>query len=188
MESDPFWLRTDPLTEGVKGLSMTRRMLEEGQTDAYLLKWAVLAIVNAIEGFVVASHRGVEVLAWDGTTREQLRAWEQGQRDSPPALSDVRMPPFRQMLEKVRKLGWDPDEGTGYWVSELADLRDAFVHFKRIDWSVAAAGMREAIRAGAATVRFLLDRSTSNMWPDDELLEAAFADLQEVERLCAASA
>lgn len=187
MESDPFWLRTDPLTEGVEGLSMTRRMLEESQTDAYLLKWAVLAIVSAIEGFAVASHRSVEVLGWDRTTREQLQAWDMGKRVSPPALSDVRMPSFRQMLEKVRELGWDPDEDTWYWVSELAGLRDAFVHFKRIGWSVEAARMQEAIRAGAATVRFLLDHSTSHTWPDDELREAVFADLQEVERLCSAS-
>ena len=187
MESDAVWLRSDPLTEGVKGLTMTRRMLEEGQTDAYHLKWAVFAVVNATEGFVVASHRSVEVLTWDSTTREQLRAWDRGERDSPPALSDVRMPPFRQMLEKVRELGWDADEDTEHWASELAGLRDAFMHFKNIGWSVAADGMRQAIWGGAAAVRFLLDRSTSNMWPDDEMMEAAFTELREVQRLCSGS-
>lgn len=42
MESDADWLRTDELTEGLKGLRQARKMLAEGLVDAYESKWAAV--------------------------------------------------------------------------------------------------------------------------------------------------
>lgn len=183
MESDARWLRTDPLTEGHKGLRTARRTLAEGLVDAYELKWAALAVVTSLQGFVVATHSGIEVLGWDVKALKRFQAWERGEVDAEMSRSDVWLPPFHVICEKVRERGWEPDDETWDLLLRLNEIRDTFIYFGSMGLSAEAAWLRSACRAGLAAVRFLVDNATPNVWPDEATERQVKYELSVAERL-----
>lgn len=185
MESDADWLRTDTLTEGLKGLQLARRMLAEGFVDAYELKWAALAVVTALQGFIVAAHRGVEVLAWDPKAMKQFQAWRAREADSGVPPRGVRLPPFRPLCEKVKERGWQPDDDTWGNLMRLNEIRDAFMHYPGGGLSAEARWIREACAAGLAAIRFLVDDAASIVWPDEQTEQVVRHELGVAERLVA---
>lgn len=183
MDSDTDWLRTDELTEGVKGLRQARELLAAGLVDAYELKWAALAVVTSLQGFIVAVHSSMEVLSWDSKAMKQFEAWQAGEAESVVPTGDVRLPSFRPLCEKVKQRGWQPDDDTWDHLMRLNEIRDTFMHYTSGGLSAEARWIREACAAGLAAIRFLVEDATSNVWPDDETEQMVCRELDVAERL-----
>lgn len=151
--------------------------------DAYELKWAALAVVTSLQGFIVAVHRSMEVLSWDPKAMKQFERWQAGEENSVVPTSDVRLPSFRPLCEKVKDRGWQPDDATWGQLMRLNEIRDTFMHYTSGGLSAEARWVREACAAGLAAIRFLVDDATSNVWPDDETEQTVRRELDVAEQL-----
>lgn len=52
------WLRTDETLEAVSSLEMVANTLKNVENDWYQWKWAILALHNSLQGFMVLALRG----------------------------------------------------------------------------------------------------------------------------------
>lgn len=185
MDSDSTWLRTNPLTEAVKSLSVARRHLGEGLLDAYELKWAVLAITWSTQAFIISSFSPAQVGSWHPPYRKALAAWWDDPSGSPPYVGDVHLPNFLGLCQKLRnEKGYDPSDETWALLEGLNELRDGFVHFKPKARSIEAALLRERCRAALDVIQWVVDHAlTSATWPSDELEAATRRELSVAHSL-----
>lgn len=60
---DNYYLRTDELVEAVKGLEMFLSNIRKVKKDLYFWKWAIIALHNSVQGFMVCALRGTNGLS-----------------------------------------------------------------------------------------------------------------------------
>jgi hypothetical protein len=185
MESDESWLRTSLETEAVKGLRACRRHLADGLIDAYELKWAALAVTTSLQSFIVSTYRSVELATWDEAGRRGLEEYERGERSTPPSASEVHLPAFLALCEKLRdEQEWKPTSETWSDLERLRDLRDAFMHFRPRGWSIEAPHLRAAVRAALEAIAYIIEKEPGDFrWYDEQLQRAAIAELPVARRL-----
>lgn len=185
MNNDSTWLRTDELTEAVRSLSVARRHLAEGLTDAYELKWAVLALTWSTQGFIVCSFSPAQVGSWSPRFAEALAKWREDPSGELPDVGSARLPNFLGLCEKLRDhKGYRPDDEAWTLLRELNELRDEFVHFKPRARSIEAAYLRERCRAALDVIDWIIENVfTSAEWPDDELRETTRREVRVARRL-----
>lgn len=185
--SDDVWLRTDLEHEAVASLRFCRRQLEAAANDSYELKWAALAVTESLSAFVVKTYRTVDLLYWDDRTRRAMAAYEAGERQLPPAPSEVWLPPFVKLCERLRdELGWAVDDDQWELIQKLGMVRNDFVHFKPKGWSIAVVGLRASIAASLDGIAHVVDREPGSfVWYDDALRDRARDDLANAKALTA---
>jgi hypothetical protein len=178
-ESDDVWLRTDLEHEAVASLRFCRRQLEAAASDSYEMKWAALAVTEALSAFVVKTYRSVDLLYWDARTRREMVAYEAGERPLPPAPSEVWLPPFVKLCERLRdEHGWAVDAEQWDLIEELGSVRNDFVHFKPKGWSLAIAGLRASIAVSLDGIAHVVEREPGAfLWYDEALRDQARDDL-----------
>lgn len=177
--SDDVWLRTDLEHEAVASLRFCRRQLEAATNDAYELKWAALAVTQALSAFIVKTYRSVDLLYWDDRTRRTMAAYEAGERPLPPAPSEVRLPPFVSLCETLRdERGWQVRDDQWELIEELGRVRNDFVHFKPKGWSLAVVGLRASIAAALDGIAHVINHEPGDfLWYDEAMRDKARDDL-----------
>lgn len=189
-----LWLRTDEAEEAVAALEAAARFAHDVPTDLFGWRWTVLAIHNALQGFMVIALRdsaGLLVLP-DDLAAEWLAAHE-AERDYPEERLDLFMNLYKKIkrVSIAQQLGATPftPAGTqGRSVKRLNTLRNQFIHFLPASWSLDVSGLPGVCLDALDVVEYLASSYRDLLWHDDthparisDALNEARARLQSLE-------
>jgi hypothetical protein len=186
----PLLLRTDAVTEAVRALEKAAELLPTVEHDSYQWKWVLIALHNAVQGFMVLVLQG----SWHVRTLRQnhakrlIRAYEEEvakpahERTFDWLFEEVQLATFMELYGKVQDEKELPmsmvtkvlvPEGTQTSSMEkLNRLRNQFIHFVPVSLTEYVGDWPEMVADGAAVASFLAFESGNVMWDLDGELEA----------------
>ena len=133
--SQSIWLKSDEQREALRALEILHGHLGLAEREPISWKWALVALHNAVQNFIVASLAGPALL---GVLRPHIaERWEQTvagllDRGSPP-IPDYFLDLYQHMKEVT---GFRPPIETDVAVARLNEHRNAFIHFTPASWLV----------------------------------------------------
>jgi len=109
------WLRTDETSEAVLGLEMVSEQLYKIRNNHYHWKWAIIALHNSFQGFMVLALQGSNGLniVTDKCSKEWLLAYEQKcclypERKLEPFLGLYKRIKSKRMLQHTLSKRFEP--------------------------------------------------------------------------------
>lgn len=163
--SKPIWLRTNEHTEAVMGLEAFYSHLLRVKRDPYYWKWAVIALQNSVQGFMVCALRGTNNLAI--LTPKSAQQWVKARERGEP-LSDEVLDGFLNLYKKIKgnlmiqyvdSQKFIPKGKQGSSIKRLNSLRRDFVHFAPKGLSLEVSGLPEICLDVLVIIDFLVTRS-----------------------------
>jgi hypothetical protein len=141
------WLKTDETEEAVSALEMVAEQSVHVREDSYRWKWVVLAVHNALHGFMVLALRGGDGLRplRDHVAGAWLKAYREGR--SPP---QERLDSFLNLYKKIKSdrmlfyvhsKRFSPEGSQEDSVKKLNSLRNDFIHFLPRMWLLEVGGL-----------------------------------------------
>jgi len=129
------FLKTNEHEEAVSSLEVFTISLENVSEDVYYWKWAILALHNSLQGFMVLALRGGNGILplKDHIAEAWLKAYREG-KDYPKEELDT----FLNLYKKIKSnnmnffghsIKFMPKGTQGYSVKKLNRLRNDFIHF-----------------------------------------------------------
>jgi len=169
MPRSPY-LRTDEQEEAVRSLEWAELQARTLDADSYAWKWVLIALHNAIQGFMVLA-------LWNGNGLLALRPkvakkWMEAYESGGPFPAE-KLDEFLNLYLKVK----DPDNfhtiGAGPFVpvgthdhsmSQLNEFRNMFTHFTPKGWSLELAGLPRMCIDTLEVINYLGLQSTAVLW------------------------
>jgi hypothetical protein len=141
------WLQTDEYQEAVSAIEAAADFAERVTEDQYRWKWMLIAVHNAVQGFMVlALRRGNSLLA----LRDDVAAqWLKAYREHNP-LPREKLDSFLNLYSKVKTPAaagyvhsrpFVPGPSHDRSMKKLNELRNKFIHFVPKGWSLELAGL-----------------------------------------------
>jgi len=142
-----MYLRTDEEAEAVEALCMASRVADYLEREASYWRWVIIALHNAVQGFMVLSLRhgnGLAALS-DKSYSEWMEAHEKG-APYPEEMLDS----YPNLYKKVKSKNYGeiggnqrftPQGSEGKSIKKLNSLRNDFIHFTPKGWSLEIDGL-----------------------------------------------
>lgn len=170
------WIRTDETLEAVLSLEMVVEQLAKIPYSQYYLKWAVVALHNSLQGFMVLSLQGTNSLnvLTDEFAKEWLLAYEHKSGLYPELKLESflglykRIKSKRMLLYTISKR-FQPKGNQTNSVKKLNDLRNDFIHFVPQKWSLEISGLPAIFRDCISIIEFLAFECGNVVWYDEVL-------------------
>ena len=174
------WLRTDETLEAVSSLEMVAISLKDVKKDLYQWKWAILALHNSLQGFMVLALRGGSGLNClrDDIAKEWLRAYR---TDKP--LPQEKLDSFLNLYSKIKnpdRMQWyveskpfKPSGTQGESIKKLNSLRNEFVHFVPKGGSLEITGLPRIFLDCLNIIEFLCWECGNIFWHDKIVFKRA---------------
>lgn len=143
----PDFFTTNEAEETVAALEMTARALQDVPTDVYSWRWVIISLHIAAQGFMVIALRdsaGLIPLRDDIATN-----WLEAYREDKPPPNE-RLDSFRNLYRKVKRKkiarflnakAFEPVGSQEHSMHLLCQLRDRFIHFLPMSWSLEVTGL-----------------------------------------------
>ncbi len=192
LEREPLspYLSTDTEHEAVRALEATAQFLEEAESDPTKWKWAIIALHNAVQGFMVLALQGtwnVTVLRREQRERklkaqqDYYRARKAGDEAAANAANEImlfgeaELAPFEHLYARIKS----PDYGMRQFMESqhftarpgddqciecLNDLRNEFIHFVPSRRRMLLTRFPAVTEAGLYLISFLLRDSKNIHW------------------------
>jgi len=183
------WLRTDEFEEAVSALEMVPEAAAAVSNDIYRWKWVILAVHNALQGFMVLALRGGNGLAAlrDDVAQAWLEAYRQGTkypRDKLDSFLNLyKKIKSDRMLFYVTSLKFVPKGSQGRSIKKLNALRNNFIHFIPKGWSLEVSGLPEICLDSLAIINFLGWESGNIIFHKTNMASRAKKALDEAQRI-----
>ena len=158
MNKIALYFRVNEVSEPFNAIKMTKEFLERSGQDIYYLKWAILAVHNALQGFMV--------LALKGTSNLPIIKWKK-EYDGKPAykiLSDPqqKLCSFTELFNRIKSkkhmqntVFKDESGKITCSIKELNHIRDQFIHYLPLAWSIGTQGMANVLLDSMLVISFL---------------------------------
>jgi len=175
-----MYLRTDEELEAAEAICMASRTADNLERDISSWRWAVIALHNAVQGFMVLSLRhGNGLLALsDKSYKEWMEAYEKN--ESYPIKE--KLDDYLNLYKKVKssELGtiggntnFTPKETQGTSIKKLNEIRNEFIHFTPKGWSLEVDGLPQICIDCAALIEFLGWKTDNIYWHNPSYKEQA---------------
>jgi hypothetical protein len=170
------WIRTDETLEAVLSLEMVVEQLAKIPNSQHYWKWAVVALHNSLQGFMVLSLQGTNNLnaLTDECAKEWLLAYEQRSGLYPePKLESFlglykRIKSERMLLHAIGKR-FQPKGNQTNSVKKINELRNDFIHFVPKNWSLEISGLPAIFHDCISIIEFLAFECGNVVWYDEVL-------------------
>jgi hypothetical protein len=171
------WIRTDEIEETSSALETTAEVLRRIPGDLYQWKWAILALHNTVQGFMVLALRGSHSL--HVYRPEDAARWLEAHEKWGPYPTDLKLDDFLNLYKKIKgelmlkfvdSKRFVPSGTQGRSVKELNGLRNEFVHFTPKGWSLEVSGLPVICLDCLNIVEFLGWESRNLPWPDENAM------------------
>lgn len=158
MENIPLYFRANEISEPLNAIKMAKEFLEHADQDTYYLKWTILAIHNALQGFMV--------LALMGTSNLSIIIWKDEYNGKTPyeVLNDLgkKLIGFSELFKRIKsKQYMQNNEFKGATLSinnsinELNRIRNQFIHYLPLGWSIGKQGIARILLDSLLVISFL---------------------------------
>jgi len=160
-----IYIRTDELLEAIKALEVYLSNLRRVKRDRYYWKWAIIALHNSVQGFMVSALRGTNGLAV--LTPECARAWMDAYRNRTPYPKE-KLDDFLNLYKKIKSnlmlqygqsKKFTPKGQQGWSIKKLNALRNEFIHFTPKGWSLEVSGLPSICEDLLSIIDFLANSS-----------------------------
>lgn len=170
------FLTTDTDLEAVVSLAMVSETLPKVTKVSHYWKWVIIAMHNALQGYMVLALRGTCGLnVLDKKCREELiAARKRGSKDLPNLRLDGFMDLYqkikrdKQMLLYTNSKSFRPRGSQTESVKSLNRLRNDFIHFLPKCLSVQVDGLPRVIKDCSDIVEFLAFECGNVVWYEEE--------------------
>jgi hypothetical protein len=179
-----IYLRTDEQVEATASLETAGESAARVANDVYQWRWVVLALHNALQGFMVIALRGSDGLAVlpDRVAAEWLRAYHAKQPPPQEKLDSflrlyakIKGPRIRQFIHSVP---FRPGNSHDWSVKKLNALRNQFIHFLPLSWSLEVSGLPRIALDCVDLVEFLGWRCGNVHWNESSVEQRAKSSTQ----------
>jgi hypothetical protein len=174
------WLRTDETLEAVSALEMVAKSLRNVENDWYQWKWAILALHNGLQGFMVLALRGGNGLNClrDDIAEKWLRAYRSGGEYPQEKLDRFlnlykKIKNAERMKFYVHSKAFKPSGSQGESIKRLNRLRNEFIHFVPKGWSLEISGLPEIFFDCLNIIEFLGWECGNISWHYEEVEKRA---------------
>lgn len=192
------WLRTDEHEEAVSALESVAEWLHRVERQLGHWRWVVLALHNAVQGFMVLALRGSNGLRplRDDLAEAWLKAYREGGQ-YPVEKLDSFLHLYKKiksdrMLFYMHSRKFTPTGSQGRSIKKLHSLRNDFIHFLPRSWAIEVSGLPEICLDCLEIIEFLAWESGNIFWHNQNLktrtenaLEDAKVALQHLDSLYA---
>lgn len=175
-----MYMRTNEEAEAAGAINMASRFSEELETDFKPWRWLVIALHNAVQGFMVLSLRhGNGLLALDD---ESFAKWMEAHEKSGPYPRNEKLDSYLNLYKKVKseslgRMGGNknfvPSGTQGKSIKKLNEIRNEFIHFTPKGWSLEVNGLPRICLDCLALIRFLGWETENIFWHEIEHKEQA---------------
>jgi len=172
------WLETDALREAVLALEMVSEQASKIDEDLYRWKWVILALHNALQGFMVLALRGTNNL--NVISKKDAQAWIEAY-DADQALPSTKLDDFLSLYKKIKSdamLMWTCSKKyttsgqQGWSIKKLNTLRNNFIHFLPSNYAIQISGLPNICIDCINIIRFLGWESGNIFWQGYKDLES----------------
>lgn len=168
----PIWLRADEQKEAVRALEIFHAQLDLAVEDPLSWKWALVALHNAVQNFVIASMSGRSALGGvkpfiAGRWLESVAAQIDRQA---PVVPDYFLELYARMKEET---GYRPAVEIDIAVARLNEHRNAFIHYSPSSWLLHVNDLPVMSLECLHVIEALGWKSGSISWQDRNLAERA---------------
>lgn len=168
------WLRTDEAQEAVSALELAVRHLGSVPSDIFAWRWVVISLHIATQGFMVIALRDSAGLI--PLPDELAERWLHAYRRHRP-LPSARLDSFPKLYKKVQlertaaQLGatpFKPVGSQGRSITLLNSLRNQFIHFLPMSWSLEVSGLPAVCLDVLGFIGFLVHEYRPLVWHEEQ--------------------
>lgn len=172
------YIRTDEYTEAISSLNFFVEMLPSTNEDKYRWKWAIIALHNAVQGFMVLSLKGTDSLLIlpEKKAIKWLNAYYNNQ-----ALPKENLDFFLELYKKIQKhRGFQSSLHCNQSLQRLNSFRNHFIHFLPQHWSLEISGIPKICIDCLSVIRHLVEKGEI-IWYDKEVQQKVELSLKNAE-------
>lgn len=166
------YLKTNELNESVKALEIVAYFLPKVISENYFWKWIIIALHNAVQGFMVCALKGsngLNVLK-DNVKDKWLDAYRNNCGNYPIEILDTYLNLYKKtkgdmMVMYFISRKFIPQGQQGWSIKKLNFLRNKFIHFLPEGWFLEISGLPDIINDCISFIDFLSFES-GNIWMD----------------------
>ena len=178
-----MWLRTDETNEAIKSLHKTYQFILQIHEDGYNWKWAIIALHNSTQAFMVLALKGTASLNVCKNREKFIDAIRSG--DDYPEL---RMENFLVLYKGIKShdrmkmninsknlaASMDIDNA----MNKLNEIRNKFIHYVPSHWSLETSMLPGLFRSILFVIEFLIRESGNvRFYTNDELEKTRLSKL-----------
>lgn len=173
-----IWMQIDERSEAIKSLRKTHQFLLEIHEDAYNWKWAIIALHNSTQAFMVLALKGTASLNVCKNRRKFVEAMNSG--NELPALlmenflnlyQDIKS--LDRMSQNIYSRNLLTSDETDYHMKTLNEFRNTFIHFIPCNWSLGISTLPYLVNSVLNVIEFLVFESGNVRFYSNEELEKA---------------
>ena len=174
-----MYLRTDEEAEAADAICMASRLSDGLERDIRLWRWVVIALHNAVQGFMVLSLRhgsGLAALS-DKSSTEYMEAL-----DTCGPYPQEKLDSYLNLYRKVKskkhgEIGGNtrfvPSSTEGKNIKRLDTIRNALIHFTPKGWSLDVDGLPQICLDSSRIIAFLGWETENTVWNHPNYREQA---------------
>jgi hypothetical protein len=179
-------MTTDLSEEAITSLELVGELIPEAADRAWLWKWAIVAMDNALQNLfvlAVAHTSGLNVIRFK---KSEFDAWREGKGNFP----DGPLLPFFELLEKAQgddmrkfvhsqplKLSGDEEASIGW----LHRRRNEFIHYVPMGLSVDVPSIKLSLRNCGSVARRLITETGTIMWDHPDQASRSLTALDRID-------
>jgi len=168
-----MYLRTNEEAEAAEALHMASKLADELERNITSWRWVIVALHNAVQGFMVLSLRhgnGLMALS-DESYKEWMEAYNND--ELPPASEKLDSYPNLYKKVKSKEIGtiggnknFVPSGTQGKSIKKLNEFRNEFIHFTPKSWSLEVNGLPRICSDCVSFIEFLGWETENIFWHD----------------------
>lgn len=177
MNLEEIYLRTDERREAFKALIKTTQFLNETEEDIYNWKWFIISLHNSLQAFMVIALKGSNSLSVmkPEHAKKWLLAYETGNQ-----FPNAKLNYFSELFNKIKSNEmslftnskvFTSTDSIDESVRELNELRNRFIHFMPMGWSLSILGLPDLGLDIVTILKFLVSESGNIYFYEEGTME-----------------
>lgn len=165
-------LESNEEKDAVNSLSMFEFFYSRVSHDTYFYKWAIIALHNALQGFMILALKGTDTLnIYDSKSREKLINHFDNNGDI--KWEEIRIENFQSLYKKLKSSemrlsgiskAFIPTGSEDDSIRKLNEFRNDFIHFGAKAWVIYLDDMPKTFSDCIRIIEFIVNESNNIVW------------------------
>ena len=193
----PEYFRFNAIENVRCAINLCVDMAQEIEEQPTYFKWLVITTHDMLQGAMVCALSGSDNAgALKKNHQKKLRRWYLERRQNPdapyPDLGKAPLADFKELLKRAQKKERsgsgtvEPlrlDEQEKEHLDYLHKLRNTFVHFENMSWSIESDGLPQVLNVALVATKSLINEPQVRVQLEDNALQQMESDLSKIQSL-----
>ena len=174
------FLRTNEYSEAISSLKFFVEIIPSINEDIYRWKWAIIALHNAVQGFMVLSLKGTDSLLI--LPDKQSTKWLDAYYNDQP-LPEERLDNFLHLFNKIQQYRNFPTSAQYQkHLEKLNSIRNNFIHFSPKNWSLEISGLPAICMDCLHVIHYLVEQEEI-LWYQKEVQQQVLSSVNKAKKV-----